>query len=107
MIADPDINYIDIGTGYYADRNFIELNAVNETYWKDWADLGPSVINLTDTSYSEYPYLGDFTFLKDVDDVTGQVSTDGINRAMRKALCYAFDYAAYMNVVEGGRSVRS
>lgn len=107
MIADPDINYIDIGSGYFADRNFITLNAVNETYWKDWADLGPSVVNLTDPTYTEYPYLGVFTQLADIDDVTGQVSTDGINRAMRKALCYAFDYDTYINVILGGRGTRS
>ena len=107
MIADPDINYIEIGAGYFADRNFIELNAVNETYWKEWADLGPSVVNLTDPTYSEFPYLGVFTQLKDIDDVTGQITVDGINRAMRKALCYAFDYDAYINVIAGGRAIRS
>lgn len=107
MIADPDIDYYELAAGYFADRNFIELNAVNETYWKDWADLGPSAVNLTDPTYSEYPYLGVFTQLKDIDDVTGQVSVDGINRAMRKALCHAFDYDAYINVIQGGRAVRS
>jgi hypothetical protein len=105
MVADPDINYIETGIGL--DRDFITLNCINETFWKDWADLGPSVINLTDGTYGSYPYLGDMRYLADVDDVDGRVYTDGINRAMRKAVTYAFDYDTYINVIQGGRSVRS
>jgi len=105
MIADPDINYIEGGIG--ADRNFITLNGINETYWKDWADLGPSVVNLTDPTYSSYPYLGNYTFLADIDDTDGRIHTDGINRAMRKAVSYAFEYDTYINIIQGGRAVRS
>jgi hypothetical protein len=105
MVADLDINYIETGIGL--DRDFITLNCINETFWKDWADLGPAVINLTDATYSSYPYLGDMRYLADVDDVDGRVYTDGINRAMRKAVNFAFDYDTYINVVQGGRSVRS
>jgi hypothetical protein len=105
MVAHPDINYIETGIGL--DRDFITLNCINETFWKDWADLGPSVINLTDGTYGSYPYLGDMRYLADVDDVDGRVYTDGINRAMRKALSYAFDYDTYITNVRGNRSVRS
>ncbi|KKN55194.1 hypothetical protein LCGC14_0584640 [marine sediment metagenome] len=105
MVASPDINYVETGVGL--DRDFITLNSINETYWKDWADWGPSVVNLTDATYSQFPWLGDMRYLADVDDVDGRVYTDGINRAMRKALSYAFDYDTYINVIKGGRAVRS
>jgi len=105
MVASPNINYIETGVGL--DRDFITLNCINETFWKDWADLGPSAINMTDGTYSSYPYLGDMRYLADVDDVDGRIYVDGINRALRKAVTYAFNYDTYINVVKGGRSVRS
>ncbi|KKN13792.1 hypothetical protein LCGC14_1002720 [marine sediment metagenome] len=105
MVASPDINYVETGIGL--DRDFITLNNINETYWKDWADWGPSVVNLTDGTYSQFPWLGDMRYLEDVDDVDGRVYTDGINRAIRKAVSYAFDYDTYINVIRGGRAVRS
>jgi len=100
MVADPDVNYI-IG-GISNDRNFITLNAINETYWKTWADAGPSVYNLTDPD----GIAGDLSFLEDIDD-DGTIHVDGINRAMRKAVSYAFDYDIYLNSILEGRGVRS
>ncbi|MHA2400739.1 MAG: ABC transporter substrate-binding protein [Promethearchaeota archaeon] len=100
MVADPDINYI-VG-GISADRNFITLNAINETYWKTWADAGPAAYNLSDPD----GFAGDLSFLYDIDN-DGTVHVDGINRAMRKAVSYAFDYDVYINSILEGRGVRS
>jgi len=102
MIADPNINYIL--TGIEPTRTFISLNCINETYWKDWADLGPSVINLTEIGGPWGAYLP--YSLPDIDS-EGRVHTDGIDRAMRKAVSYAFDYDTYINVILGGRAARS
>jgi len=100
MVADPDINYVigSIGT----DRTFITLNAINETYWKTWADAGSPAYNLSDPT----GFAGDLSYLYDV-DADGTVHVDGINRAMRKAVSYAFDYDTYINVILGGRAIRS
>ncbi len=95
MIADPDINYIEVEVG--ADRNFITLNGINETYWKTWDDNDDNVTAL----------ITDKTYLYDIDGVTDQVTVDGINRAMRKAVSYAFDYDTYIDTIEAGRAVRS
>jgi len=100
MVEDPDINYI-IG-GISTDRNFITLNAINETYWKTWADAGPSVYNLSDPD----GFAGDLSDMADIDD-DGRVHVEGINRAMRKAVSYAFNYDDYLNNILGGRGVRS
>jgi len=95
MIAAPDINYIEGGIS--ADRTFITLNGINETYWKDWAEAGTNVTAI----------IGDKTYLYDIDAVTDTVQTDGIDRAMRKAVCYAFDYDRYIENIRQNRSVRS
>ena len=100
MVADPDINYI-IG-GISTDRNFITLNAINETYWKTWADAGSPAYNLSDPD----GFAGDLSHLYDIDD-DGTVHVDGINRAMRKAVSYAFDYDTYIDNILEGRGVRS
>lgn len=101
MIADPDINYVISGFG--ADRNFITLNAINETYWKTWADGGSPLYNLSD---SAGPAGEDLSYLYDI-DADGTVHVDGINRAMRKAVSYAFNYDTYINNILEGRAVRS
>ena len=101
MVADPNINY-NIG-GISTDRNFITLNAINETYWKTWADGGSPAFNLSDPAG---PAGADLSFLEDVDP-DGTVHVDGINRAMRKAVSYAFDYDTYINTILEGRAVRS
>jgi len=100
MVADPDINYVVTGVG--ADRNFITLNAINETYWKTWADAGSPAYNLSDPD----GFTGDLSNLYDVDD-DGTVHVEGINRAMRKAVSYAFEYDTYINTIQEGRAVRS
>lgn len=100
MVADPDINYI-IG-GIAPDRTFITLNAINETYWKTWADAGSPAYNLSDPD----GIAGDLSYLYDV-DADGTVHVEGINRAMRKAVSYAFDYDTYINTIQEGRAIRS
>ena len=101
MVADPDINYVEYGVG--TDRIFITLNAINETYWKTWADGGSPLYNLSDPAG---PAGEDLSYLYDI-DADGTVHVDGINRAMRKAVSYAFDYDDYINNMLGGRAVRS
>jgi len=101
MVADPDINYVEYGVG--TDRIFITLNAINETYWKTWADGGSPFYNLSDPAG---PAGEDLSYLYDI-DADGTVHVDGINRAMRKAVSYAFDYDDYINTMLGGRAVRS
>jgi len=95
MVADPDINYV--GMGYEPTRTCITLNQVNETYWKTWADLGPG-------NYP--PEVQTRTDLHDI-DLDGTIHVDGINRAMRKALSYAYDYDTFINNVLGGRGIRA
>jgi len=94
MEADPDIRYMDLG--YEETRTFITLNSINETYWKYWAD-NPSRTPSEIKSRTE---------LHDIDS-SGRVHTDGIDRALRKALSYAFDYDTFINVVKQGRAIRS
>ncbi len=101
MVADPNIKYT-IG-GISTDRNFITLNAINETYWKTWADAGSPAYNLSDPAGIGG---GDLSNLYDIDD-DGTVHVEGINRAMRKSVSYAFDYDAYLNTILQGRGVRS
>ena len=100
MILDDDIDYFDMGLE--AARIFITLNAINETDWKTWADLSPDGWNAAD---SDGP-IGDQSWLFDVDD-DGTIHIDGINRALRKALCYAFDYDTYINNIKQGQAVRT
>ena len=95
MVADPDIKYETIG--YDPTRTCITLNQINETYWKTWADLGPG-------NYP--PEVQTRTDLHDIDN-DGTIHTDGINRALRKALSFAFDYDTYINNVLGGRAIRA
>ena len=101
MVEDPDINYI-VG-GISTDRNFITLNAINETYWKTWADGGSPAYNLSDPAGIGG---GDLSHLYDI-DADGTVHVEGINRAMRKAVSYAFDYDVYLSSILQGRGVRS
>jgi len=106
MIANPNVNYIL--TGIEPTRTFITLNCINETEWKDWADLGPAVFNASDPAgpLGWYGYYGDHSWLADIDP-DGTIHVDGINRAMRKAVSYAFNYDTYINVILGGRAIRS
>jgi ABC-type transport system substrate-binding protein len=97
MIADPNINYV-LG-GYDPTRTFITLNCVNDTYWKTLADTG---VNGSDPAGP----IGDMSWLPDI-DADGTINVDGIDRAMRKAVSYAFDYDTYINVVLGGRARRT
>ena len=100
MIADPNVNYVLTGTE--PTRTYISLNCVNETYWKDWADMSP--INLTEV-FGPYETWVPWT-MPDV-GWDGTVNTDGIDRALRKAVSYAFNYDTYINVILGGRAIRS
>jgi ABC-type transport system substrate-binding protein len=94
MVFDPDINYFEVG--YEPTRTFITLNGINETYWKTWAD------NLTyaPTEVKERTDLHDIA-------LDGTITVDGINRALRKALSYTFDYDLYLENVTGERGIRA
>ena len=101
MIDDPNVNYIVSAIG--ADRTFITLNAINETYWKTWADGGSPAYNLSDPAG---PAEDDLSYLADI-DADGTVHVDGINRAMRKAVSYAYNYDLHISNILQGRGVRS
>jgi hypothetical protein len=101
MVADPNINYIASVIG--ADRTFITLNAINETYWKTWADGGSPAYNLSDPAG---PAGEDLSYLADI-DADGTVHVDGINRAIRKAVSYAYNYDLHLSNILEGRGVRS
>jgi len=91
---DADLRYKDLGLE--ATRTFITMNCINETYWKYWADnpsRTPSEIKAR-------------TELHDIDP-DGTIHVDGIDRALRKALSYAFDYDTFINNVLQGRANRS
>jgi len=100
MESDTDINYHEYGLE--PARIFITMNGINETDWKTWADLGPAKFNAADPDGP----IGDQSWLFDVDD-DGTIHVDGINRALRKALSYAYDYDTYINNIKQGRAVRS
>ena len=105
MIADPNINYVLTGTE--PTRTYISLNCVNETYWKDWADMALDAINLTawnGIAGDLGPWL---PFLNPDIEGDGTIHVDGIDATMRKAVSYAFNYDTYINVILGGRAVRS
>ena len=86
VMAEPRLNYIvrpvmdNLGT--------VTLNAINETWWADpfWA---PQVNTWYPTNYP-----------------SGNVP-NGVPRAMRKAVSYAFDYDTYLHVAMDDRFVRS
>jgi len=101
MVDSSDVNYVPSAIG--SDRTFITLNAINETYWKTWADGGSPAYNLSDPAG---PAGDDLSYLYDI-DADGTVHVDGINKAMRKAVSYAFDYDLYISNILGGRGVRS
>ena len=84
MIASPSINYNDMGPEAYGPS--ITMNCINETYWKTYDDLNldPSLFGLW------FP-----------------IEVDGINRTLRKAVSYVFDYDKYINQTRAGRAVRS
>jgi len=96
MINAPNVKYMDLG--YEATRTFITLNCINETYWKTWADLGPgnypSEIQARANDYYDI-------------DSDGTIHVDGINRALRKALSYTFDYDYFITENLKGRGVRA
>ena len=100
MISDPDINYHEMGLE--PTRTFITLNGINESDWKTWADMSPDGFNAADPNGP----IGDQSWMFDIDD-DGTIHVDGINRALRKALSYAFDYDIYIDNVQQGRAVRS
>jgi ABC-type transport system substrate-binding protein len=91
--AAPDVNYFELG--YEATRTCITLNQINETYWRDWAD-NPSLTP---------PEIKARTNLYDIDP-DGTIHVDGIDRALRKALSYAYNYTLYIEGVLDNRAIR-
>ncbi|MHA2037456.1 MAG: ABC transporter substrate-binding protein [Promethearchaeota archaeon] len=97
MINAPNVYYMNLG--YEATRTFITLNCINETYWKTWADLGPGNYppEIQARANSDYHDM----------DSDGTIHVDGIDRALRKALSYVFDYDKFINTSLQGRGVRA
>ncbi|MFX1275737.1 MAG: ABC transporter substrate-binding protein [Promethearchaeota archaeon] len=90
-------NYVDMGIESYGET--IVLNCIDETYLKYWSDIN------YDLTYYIIPrgYGNETSFI----GTAKSIEANGINRAFRKALSYAFDYNTYIDVTKAGRVVRS
>jgi ABC-type transport system substrate-binding protein len=89
----PNVNYIEMGQENYGE--VLVLNCVDETYLRYWYDIG---LNLT-----AYGILSS----TNIKYANGTLKpTNGVDRAFRKAVSYAFDYQTYLDLF-GGRVVRS
>jgi ABC-type transport system substrate-binding protein len=93
VILAPNVKYTEMGQENYGE--VLTLNCVDETYLRYWYDIG---LNLT-----QYGILSS-TNIKNANGTLK--ATDGVDRAFRKALSYAFDYQTYLDLF-GGRVVRS
>ena len=88
-----NLKYIDMGQENYGE--VLVLNCVDETYLRYWYDIG---LNLT-----AYGILSS----TNIKYANGTLKpTNGVDRAFRKALSYAFDYQTYLDLFSG-RVVRS
>ncbi|MFX0011090.1 MAG: ABC transporter substrate-binding protein, partial [Candidatus Hermodarchaeota archaeon] len=88
-----NLKYIEMGQENYGE--VLVLNCVDETYLRYWYDI---LLNLT-----QWGILSS-TNIKNADGTLKP--TNGVDRAFRKALSYAFDYNTYLDLF-GGRVVRS
>ncbi len=84
VLSESRLNYIERPESDYVSA--ITLNCVNETYWPAFGDLSEVIYSTT------YP--------------SGN-KPNGIPRALRKAMSFAFDYDTYINVGLNGRAVRA
>ena len=85
VLSEPRLEYYELRTDDYITA--ITLNCINETYWA-WDDYSGVPEIYYPTSYP-----------------SGNVP-NGVPRALRKAMSYAFDYDTYINVGLNGRAVR-
>ncbi|MFX1567504.1 MAG: ABC transporter substrate-binding protein [Promethearchaeota archaeon] len=88
-----NLDYIDMGQENYGE--VLVLNCVDETYLRYWYDIG---LNLTAVG------ILSSTNIKEANGTLKP--TNGVDRAFRKALSYAFDYDTYL-ALYNGRVVRS
>jgi len=94
----PNLEYIDMGQENYGE--VIVLNCINETYLRYWYDIG---LNLSNPPVYPYPIYSS----SNIKYANGTLKpVNGVDRAFRKALSYAFDYDTYLALF-GGRVVRS
>ncbi|NHJ19338.1 MAG: hypothetical protein EAX91_00235 [Candidatus Lokiarchaeota archaeon] len=100
VAAAPNLEYIDMGQENYGE--VMVLNCVNETYLRYWYDVSFNLSQPVGSPYT-YPILSSSN-IKEADGTLKP--TNGVDRAFRKALSYAFDYDAYI-ALYGGRVVRS
>ena len=92
IIATPGLRYVDMGTENYGE--IIVLNCLEETYLRYWSDIG---FNITKAGIRT---------ASDLLNPDGTITAHGVNRTLRKAISYAFDYDKYLSLF-GGRVVRS
>ena len=86
VMSNNQIRYMEEKPSDYITA--ITLNCIDETWW----DQSWGVINWSTTYLSGYP--------------SGN-TPDGVPRALRKAMSYAFNYDQYINVGLNGRAVRA
>ncbi|MFX1374780.1 MAG: ABC transporter substrate-binding protein [Promethearchaeota archaeon] len=91
MMAAPDVRYVEMGLEDYGEN--IILNSVNETYLRLW-----DYLNVSGAAF----YMPPSMLYPD-----GTINAHGINRALRKAISYAFDYNTFLSVGMKGRVARS
>ncbi|MFX1344789.1 MAG: PKD domain-containing protein, partial [Promethearchaeota archaeon] len=103
MIIAPHINYIPLGDEGYGEN--IILNCINETWMKTYFDDGD--IPMNSDPYNIYPALQYPFMASGIMNPDGTINAQGVNRAFRKAISYAFDYDTYIHVAFNDRVVRS
>ncbi len=86
VLNEPRLEYYELRTDDYISA--ITLNCVNETWWT-WDGFYENAETWFPTSYP-----------------AGN-KPNGVPRALRKAMSYAFDYDTYINVGLNGRAVRA
>ncbi|MBN1803477.1 MAG: hypothetical protein JW891_18350 [Candidatus Lokiarchaeota archaeon] len=88
----PGVSYVDMGVEPYGEQ--LVLNCVNETYLRYWYELGMNCSGM------EMP--------SSIVNTNGLLKEcNGLNRALRKAISYAYDYDYYVTYGKLDRVVRS
>lgn len=86
VLSESRLNYIERPPSDYVSA--ITLNCINETWW----------------SWNGYYQLGEVIYPTSYPSGN---TPNGLPRALRKAMSYAFDYDTYINVGLNGRAVRT
>ncbi|MFW9972552.1 MAG: ABC transporter substrate-binding protein [Candidatus Odinarchaeota archaeon] len=93
VIIAPNLKYVEMGQENYGE--IIVLNSADETYLRYWYDTQYNLTSNGILTVSQFK------------EANGTIKpVNGVNRAFRKALSYAFDYDSYIALF-GGRVVRS